>query len=158
MRLGPATFLPGRHYIRLRYRHSEPGLRIAFDSSGNAWSVISTANSLSFANTSGQTTQSFSGGGLSAPATITMDGNGQAWVTNGNNSISLFSNAGVALSPATGLTGGDMNAPSSIAVDISGNVWIANSGNNSVSEVLGGAAPAVPLATGTANSTLGTKP
>jgi sugar lactone lactonase YvrE len=130
---------------------------IAFDSTGQVWSVNAATNQLLQADKTGAAVNVFVTS-LSAPAAVTIDGNGQAWVANGNNSISLFSNAGVALSPAAGFTGGNINAPSSIAVDISGNVWIANSGNNSVSEVIGGAAPAVPLATGTANSTLGTKP
>jgi DNA-binding beta-propeller fold protein YncE len=49
------------------------------------------------------------------------------------------------LSPAAGLA--ILNTPSGIAVDASGSVWTANAGDNSVSEIVGVAAPTVqPLA------------
>jgi len=44
------------------------------------------------------------------------------------------------------------------AVDLGGSVWITNQGNNSVTRILGAAAPAAPLSTATANKTTGTKP
>ena len=47
---------------------------------------------------------------------------------------------------------------SGIAVDLSGSVWITNKGNNSVTRILGAAAPAAPLAAAVANKTTGTKP
>jgi hypothetical protein len=51
-----------------------------------------------------------------------------------------------------------LNAPTGISIDISGNVWISNGGNNSVTEILGGAAPVAPLAIATQNVTLGARP
>jgi DNA-binding beta-propeller fold protein YncE len=79
-------------------------------------------------------------------------------VVNGNNSVSLFSNAGAALSPSTGFTDSSLSTPSGIAIDLGGSVWIANTANNSVTRILGAAAPAAPLSTATANNTTGAKP
>jgi len=104
------------------------------------------------------TTISSGTGGLNAPAAIAIDGNGQVWVVNGNNSISQFSNAGGALSPSTGFTDSSLSTPKGIAVDLSGSVWITNKGSNSVTRILGGAAPAAPLSTAAANKTTGAKP
>ena len=87
-----------------------------------------------------------------------IDGAGQAWVTNGNNSVSLFANEGAAVSPTTGFTDSSLSTPTGIAVDLGGSVWIANKGSNSVTRILGAAVPAAPLSTAAANKTTGTKP
>ena len=132
---------------------------IAFDSSGNLWSVNSTSNQILRATESGANVIPFTGGGLNVPVAVAVDGNGALWIANSSGSVSTFSNAGAPISPATtGYIGGSLNAPTGIAVDISGNVWLTNGGNNTVTEILGGAAPVDPLADGTQNSTLGTKP
>ena len=81
------------------------------------------------------------------------------WVANsGNNSVSLFTNAGAAVSPSGGITDPTLSTPAGIAVDLGGSVWIANTGNNSVTRILGAGAPVAPLATGAANNTTGAKP
>jgi hypothetical protein len=80
------------------------------------------------------------------------------WVTNGNGSVSEFSNGGVAISSGAGFTDSSLSTPSGIAVDLGGSVWIANKGNNSVTRILGAAAPVAPLATAAANGTTGAKP
>jgi DNA-binding beta-propeller fold protein YncE len=97
-------------------------------------------------------------GGLNSPTALAIDGAGQVWVTNGNNSVTELSNIGVAISPATGYTDSTLSGPNGIAIDISGNVWISNGTTNSVDEILGAAAPVAPLATGVQNSTLGVEP
>jgi DNA-binding beta-propeller fold protein YncE len=100
-----------------------------------------------------------SGGGLDAPAGIAIDGNGQVWVTNGNNTVSLFSNAGAPISASGGIMDSSVLAtPTGIAVDLGGSVWIANAGSNSVTRILGAAAPTAPLSTAAANNTTGAKP
>jgi secreted PhoX family phosphatase len=101
----------------------------------------------------------FMGGGLNFPDALAISGTGSVWVANANGSVSLFTNAGVADSPAAGFTGNGLDVPSAIAIDSSGNVWVANSGSNSVTELLGAADPVVtPLATAAASGTVGTKP
>jgi len=148
---------------------------IAIDSTGNAWAVTNTANSILFVspvitlyqdvNTGATTTSTFTGGGLLQPSAVAIDGEGQVWVANGGNSVSSFSNSGAAQSPATGYGATTAaaptpyNAPSGIAIDQAGSVWITNSGGNTVTRIFGSAAPvAVPLVTGGSNGTTGTKP
>jgi len=69
----------------------------------------------------------FRGGGLSATAGIAVDGFGNIWVANENNSITELDPTGVALSPASGFTGGGLDVPAGLAVDTAGNIWVANS-------------------------------
>jgi streptogramin lyase len=79
---------------------------------------------------------SFSGGGLSGPQGLAIDGSGNVWVTNfTGNSVTRLSSLGAPLSGASGYTGSGINSPFGIAVDGSGNAWIANFGNNSVTEI-----------------------
>jgi hypothetical protein len=75
---------------------------------------------------------SFTGGGLSGPDDIAIDGSSNVWVSNGSApSISEFAPNGSALSPSTGFTGGGLsgtftNVVNGIAVDTAGAIWIAN--------------------------------
>ena len=110
-----------------------------------------------FTNTGTVTNAGYTGGGLSTPTSLAIDGSGQVWITNANNSISVFGSDGSPVS-TTAYTGGALSSPTSVAIDISGNLWIANSGSNSVTEVLGVAAPTVPLASGVANNAPATEP
>ncbi len=135
-------------------------LAVAVDSAGNVWSA-GTGSSLlvetSQVGTNPNTIASGTGG-LNAPAGIAIDGASQVWVTNGNSTVSEFSSAGAAVSPSSGFTDPSLSTPSGIAVDLGGSVWIANKGNNSVTRILGGAAPVAPLATAAKNNTTGAKP
>jgi streptogramin lyase len=110
----------------------------------------------------------YSGGGLSGPDFIALDGSGNAWITNrmnSVNSISEISHAGIALSPSNGFRAGGLASPYQIAVDGSGDVWVTNS-FTTITEFIGAATPVItPLAAGlpvtpTANGTsnLGTRP
>jgi hypothetical protein len=141
---------------------ADPGanLAVAIDSSGNVWTVGSGSALLEETSQAGASLNTISAGtgGLNAPEAIAIDGNGQIWIVNGDNSVSLFSNAGTALSPSTGFTGATLSTPSGVAVDLSGSVWITNKGTNSVTRILGAAAPAAPLSTAAANQTTGAKP
>ena len=85
----------------------------------------------------------FGGGGVSQPLGIAVDGAGTAWVANNvmAGSVSAFTPAGVALTPAAGL--GVLNQPVGVAVDGSGNVWVTSAGDNSVTQMVGVAAPTV---------------
>jgi hypothetical protein len=135
------------------------GEGIAIDSAGSIWSINPSAGSIAeFSNLGEVITGGYSGGGLSSAAALAVDGGGSVWAANGNNSISEFNNAGVAVSPSAGYTGGGISAPAGVSIDISGNVWIANSGNNSVSEILGGASPVDPIAIGAQTGGLGVRP
>jgi hypothetical protein len=138
---------------------------IAFDEAGDVYSVNSAANSLQYTTNNGGTQASYTGGGLSAPVSLAVDGAGYVWIANsGNNTVSEFTDARTAVSPSSGIgasyvTGEALNAPSSIAIDQTGGVWVTNKAGNSVTHIFGAAAPVVaPLSSATANGTLGTKP
>jgi len=133
---------------------------IAFDSVGYVWSVNSTANQLLRATSTGSSPIPLVGGGLSTPVALAIDGNGAVWIANSIGSVSEFTNAGAATSPATtGYLDTSLSTPTGIAIDISGNVWVSNSGNNSVTKILGAAAPPItPLSVAVHNATLGTRP
>jgi hypothetical protein len=135
------------------------GAGIAIDSSGNAWSANTTANTLTRVNSTGSSISTFTGGGLNAPVAVAVTGTGYIWIANTNNSLSLFDPTGLAVSPTTGFTGGSLNQPAALAVDSSGNLWVANGGSNSVTMFLGAADPVVtPFASASQNSTQGTRP
>lgn len=134
------------------------GIGAAVDNSGNLWTINASGNSVAEFNSSGSLVQSgISGGGISGATGLAIDGSGAIWIVNSNNSVSVIS-SGATTTPSTGYTGGNLSSPSGVAIDISGNVWISNSGNNSVTEILGAAAPVSPTATALKNNTLGARP
>jgi hypothetical protein len=132
------------------------GLGMAFDASGNMW--VASSNGVSEFTRQGIALSStpFTVGGISAPLAIAVDGLGQVWVANSAGTVSVLSNTGAAVSPSTGYSGPG-SKPSGIAIDISGSVWIPSSTANTVTRILGVAAPVVPLAAGAAG-TPGTEP
>ena len=132
---------------------------IAIDAAGYSWAVTNQASMLNEVSPAGALTGSFTGGGLNNPTAVSIDGLGRVWVANSNNSVSVFSNGGAALSPATGYTGGAMSGPSGIRVDQTGSIWITNSANSTVTRIFGAAAPSVnPLVIGVTSGTTGTRP
>ena len=64
---------------------------------------------------------------------------------NGNNVISEFSSAGIALSGSSGFTVSTLGHVIGIAVDGAGNVWVASntSNNDSIAEFVGAGVPVV---------------
>jgi hypothetical protein len=93
----------------------------------------------------------FTGGGLSSPIGIAIDGSGDVWAANAGiaDSVSELSSAGVAISPSTGFTGGGLDFPQAVAIDGSGNAWVTNErssagvngGNGSVTELSSSGTP-----------------
>jgi sugar lactone lactonase YvrE len=137
---------------------SDGGTGIAIDHLGNVWSLNQGPSSVAeFTSNSSPTESSYSSDDSSAGTSLAIDGLNQVWVTNADGSISVFNSGGTPINPTTGYTDG-LSSPTSVAIDISGNVWIANHGSNSVTKILGAAAPTVPLATGVANIAPATKP
>lgn len=127
-------------------------LGLAFDSSGNIW--VASSNGVSELSRQGVaiTSTAYTVGGISKPLAVAVDGLGQVWVANTNGTVSALSNTGAAVSPSTGYLGPG-SKPAGIAIDISGNVWVPSSTANTVTRILGVAAPVVPLATGAASGT-----
>jgi hypothetical protein len=98
------------------YAKGQSGLgAIAIDQSGNAWVPANTTGSILKVISSGGSYSSYTGGGLGITSAIAVDGQGQIWAT-GENNLSAFTNAGTAVSPASGFTGGGASNPQSIAI------------------------------------------
>lgn len=142
---------------------------IAIDNSGNVWvsnlggpysGAGATTGSVSKLTSTGilASGTAFTGGGLSYPWSVAIDGSGDVWLPNyGNssnpgNSVTELAGNGSPISGALGFTGGGLTAPKGIAVDGSGNVWVSNFGTNtgdsslaagSVTEFVGLATPVV---------------
>jgi len=137
---------------------------VAFDSSGNVWSVSSANNTLDFVSKAGASSASYSGGGLSTPVAVAVDGSGYIWIANsGNGSVSVFNNSGTAQSSSSGYGASGSTAlgagPSAIAIDNSGGVWVTSSTGNTVTHIIGAATPVTtPTATAVANGTVGVAP
>ena len=125
-------------------------LGLAFDASGNLW--VANSNGVGEFNRQGVavTSTPYTTGGVSNPLAVAVDGAGHVWVANAAGTVSELSNAGAAVSPS-GVYSGPGSKPAGIAIDISGNVWIPSSTANTVTRILGVAAPVVPLATGAAS-------
>lgn len=142
-------------------------ISVAIDASNNVW-VANESNVVSEFNSSGTALSSgsgFTGGGLDTPTSVAIDGLGNAWVANQGTAprlggISEFSPAGAAITPSTGyLAGGSISNPQSLAIDSSGNVWIPNFTSNSLTEVVGLAAPVLtPLSAAIAGGKIGQRP
>jgi len=125
-------------------------LGMAFDASGKMW-VASTTGVSEFSRQGVAVTSTpYTVGGISNPLAVAVDGAGQIWVANTNGTVSVLNNTGTAISPATGYSGPG-SKPAGMAIDISGNVWIPSSTANTVTRILGAAAPVVPLAAGAAS-------
>ena len=68
----------------------------------------------------------FTGGGLNSPTSMAVDGAGNVWVVDEENSaVTEISSAGAFLSGANGYPAG-LVAPGPIAIDTEGNAWIGN--------------------------------
>ena len=139
---------------------------VAIDSTAHVWVSNSGNNSVTELNSTGTAVANYTGGGLLSPQGLAVDGLGNVWVANNllatgkpGNSVTELNNSGAAFSPSTGFIGGAMSSPFSLAIDGSGNVWVSNNTGNSVTEIVGAAAPVVtPLALAVKNNTLGTRP
>ena len=132
---------------------------IAFDATGQSYSVVNTSNAVTRTAKTDTGAITLTGGGLSAPDAIAVDGAGLIWVANsGNNSLSVFA-SGAAVSPSTGLAPASVTAPSAVAIDATGGVWVTNRTAGTVTHLFGAATPVLtPLANAAGNGQLGVKP
>jgi hypothetical protein len=155
---GGTSELAGNGYGITSSAYSGANTAVAIDNSGNVWTTGNGSTLLEATSQIGTQPLTPTGGGINLPVGIAIDGSSQVWITNGNSTVSEFSNTGTALSPSGGFSDTSLSTPSGIAIDLGGSVWIANTGNNSVTRILGAAAPAAPLSTAAANNTTGAKP
>jgi hypothetical protein len=138
---------------------------LAIDHSGNVW--VGGIGLSEFSNSGGALSPStgYTGGGLLGVAALAIDGAGNIWISQPNNSsadnVAEFSNSGSPVSPSTGyVAGAGYSKGGSIAVDGSGDVWIAcGTYYGGLIELIGAATPVVtPIAVGTKTNTLGARP
>lgn len=83
------------------------------------------------------------GGGISNPVDISLDGAQNVWTANQNGGIAELSKFGAALTPSTGFQKDPsyLGGQNSIVIDTSGNVWLGLTNGNTISEIVGGAVP-----------------
>jgi hypothetical protein len=121
---------------------------IATDLGGNVWVTNSGSDSVTKLDALGSNAIDASGflsgatgykmGPLSAPTALALDQSGNAWVANGNSTVTEISANG---SSGTVFSGGQLNLPSGIAIDSSGNAWVTNSGGASLTKITPGTTP-----------------
>jgi sugar lactone lactonase YvrE len=132
------------------------GIGAAVDAAGYVWSIDNSGSGVSrFSPSAGALASDYTGIGLSSATALAIDGKGQVWIANASGTVSMLTNAGV---PAATINDPSFSGTTSIAIDISGTVWVTNATNNTVDEIVGGAAPSAPLANAVQNDTPGTRP
>lgn len=142
----------------------------AIDSSGNVWSLsYGSAGYLSKTAPNGATGSSYTYPSQNNENSLSIDGAGNVWVQNFDsksyNVISEVNNSGVLLTPAAGflpiggVSGNPGNSPDGVAVDGSGNLWFVMQFDATMHQLVGASIPvATPIAYGTANNKLGSRP
>jgi streptogramin lyase len=110
-----------------------------------------------FTNTGASISTGYTGAGINAPNALTIDGNGLVWIANSTGTLSVLKPSGAAVAAAAYAIGA--SSPTSINVDGSGNLWLTNVGDNSVTEVIGAAAPVTtPTTTAVQSNSVAAKP
>jgi len=115
---------------------------VAIDQAGNVWAANEGNDSVSKCSSSGAplSGSGYTATGLKAPYALTLDGNGNVFTVNGNNTMTKLSSSGV---EAGQFQQGALDFPYAVAVDRSQNVWVANYGySNAVSKLSNGGTPA----------------
>ncbi len=78
----------------------------------------------------------FTGGGLSQPAAIAIDGQGKAWVTDwGSKSVIKLDTSGDILSGPSGYSTGAASMPFGVSIDVAGDAWVGNNSDQTVTEL-----------------------
>lgn len=90
-----------------------------------------------------------SGGGMNAPASVSVASSGEVWVSSYFDSVSEFAPGGAAVFPS-GISGSGINQSYGMALDVQDNVWVANeqtTSNNGSGDVTELSSSGQPLAT-----------
>lgn len=122
---------------------------IAIDQTGSVWIADYNASSVVRMLSNGTVAQTTQGtGGIVYPNGIAIDGAGSVWTSNyQGDSISELTGSntaapGTAISPSNGFaTDANLHSPFGIAIDASGNLWVSNLYGNTLTQILGAAAP-----------------
>ncbi len=137
----------GQQFTNIACCNAAAGL--ALDAGGNVWVANYLGDSVSEISSTGAViSNGYTGGGLLHPQGIAVDGVGNVWVANfRGNSISQLAAAtsprpGQILSPAAGWAPTPASLQAfAIAIDASGNLWVTNFADNSITKLVGLAAP-----------------
>jgi trimeric autotransporter adhesin len=134
------------------------GVGAAIDSAGSVLSIDTSGTTLTKFTDAGVVSSTLMGAGLNNATALAVDGNSNVWVANGNGTLSVFNSTGSPVSAIPVAAAGNMSQPASVNIDAAGSVWIANAGNNTVTEIVGVAAPSPVLVNAVINATPGTRP
>jgi sugar lactone lactonase YvrE len=129
------------------------GIGAAVDQNGLVFSITADGTGISTFNPDG-TLANTSSGVLTGASALAIDGTDQLWIAfPGGLSTAQILGAGTG-----SVTDSTLQKPGGVAIDVSGNVWVSDSQSNTVHEIIGGAAPAEPLANAVQSATPGTEP
>ncbi len=120
------------------------GIAVDIASTKNIYTASTGINAVDqYSSAFAATTTPFSGGALTMPLGIAVDGGGTVWTVNGTSSatLSAFTSTGTSLFSTTGV--GSLNIPVSVAIDGAGNLWTTDAGDNTVTEFVGLATPTI---------------
>jgi sugar lactone lactonase YvrE len=134
------------------------GIGVVVDSSGSVLSIDTSGSSVSKFLDTGSLISTESGGGMNNATALAIDGLSNTWIANGDGTLTLLNSSGVPVSATTIGSAGNMSQPTSINIDSAGSVWVSNAGNNTVTEIVGVAAPSPVIVNAVINATPGTRP
>jgi len=119
---------------------------LAVDATGSVWvaNIFGALGKLSPLGAPISPSSGFTGGDSAIePIGLAIDLNGNVWITNdSSNSISEYSNTGIAISSSAGFTGDGLDCPDIPAIDLSGNLWAPNACASSLSQFDSSGTPA----------------
>jgi hypothetical protein len=147
---------------------------IAIDANGYGWFTNKNSNIVEVSTPGSYFAFDNNSAALNKPYGIAIDGNNNVWVVNnGTSSLVEFTDSLTAtapttngqtltdtlISPTTGYKGGNLSSPTSLAIDASGNIWVTNPTANTITEIIGTAAPVkTPLSAAALGNQIGAKP
>lgn len=123
------------------------GIGAAVWTDGTVFSINSNGTALSRFTDTGAFNGTLTGSSLTGGQALAIDGQGFIWIVNADKKVARFYYSGQA-NPIGVAAAGNISAPTGILVDTAGSLWISNGGNNTVTEIIGAAAPvATPVVT-----------
>jgi hypothetical protein len=141
---------------------SSGGRDAAVDAYGDVWSIDLSGTGVAKFNNAGLLVLDYpSVPGFSMPTVLAIDGNSTVWFANAATpSLVFLANPGTASGTGQPLATTSIAAtPSAIVIDQSGGLWIASKSANTITHIIGAAAPvAAPTAAAVTSQTLGAKP
>jgi streptogramin lyase len=117
---------------------------LAIDIAGHAWVTNLVGSSVTALNSNGSLFGHFapSGAGFAGPSGVAIDSAGHVWLSSEGTPSSVTAlNSDGSLFGHFAPTGANFSGPFNVAIDSAGGVWVPNSNGNTVTELVGLAAP-----------------